>query len=167
MTDEFPRVRLQLVRYLHEQMGFDVLSLEGSAVDSWVAQDFVYRSSESAGPKAKRAQELAWFGLWQTDAMRELMEYAIGTQATSRPLYLASFDVQPGNSRAFRGSGAGALDAFFQAVQSHAPSAAPERFTKWKEALSPFFGCYPIGTRSARCGPRRSRDGDARGSRVG
>src|SRR6266700_2123303 len=57
MTDEFPRVRLQLVRYLHEQMGFDVLALEGSAVNSWLAQDFVYRSRESMGPKAKRAQE--------------------------------------------------------------------------------------------------------------
>jgi erythromycin esterase len=147
MTDEFPRVRLQLVRYLHEQMGFDVLALEGSAVDSWVAQDFVYHSNESAGPKAKRAQELAWFGLWQTDAMRELMKYAIGTQTTSRPLYLASFDVQPGNSRAFQGSGAKALDSFFQTVQSYAPSASPERFAKWKEALSPFFGCYPVGTR--------------------
>src|SRR6185437_3411288 len=36
MTDEFPRVRLQFIRYLHEQKGFDVLAFEGSWVQAWL-----------------------------------------------------------------------------------------------------------------------------------
>src|SRR5262249_22788790 len=32
VTDEFPRVRLQVVRYLHEELGFDVIAFEGSLV---------------------------------------------------------------------------------------------------------------------------------------
>jgi hypothetical protein len=45
------------------------------------------------------------------------MEYAIGTQTTSRPLYLASFNVQPGSSRAFQRSGA----KFFTSRKARSP----------------------------------------------
>src|SRR5262245_55945737 len=35
MTHEFPVVRLGVIKFLNEQMGFHVLAMEGSAVDAW------------------------------------------------------------------------------------------------------------------------------------
>src|ERR1700730_3061071 len=69
MDDEFPRARLLLVRYLHEQCGFDVLAFEGSWIESWIAQDEMYRCRKSPGCPEKM-QKLAWFSVWQTEAMR-------------------------------------------------------------------------------------------------
>jgi erythromycin esterase len=74
MTDESPRVRLQLIRYLHEQLGFDVLAFEGSWLRAWLAEDLLYRCKDSVDC-VEDAQRLAWFPLWQTDAMRSVLDY--------------------------------------------------------------------------------------------
>jgi erythromycin esterase len=140
ITEEFPLVRLQLVRRLHEHHGFDVLAFEGTALGAWLAQDHLYRSRDPAAA-ARRAQELAWFGLWQTQPMLDVMAYIASTMQTSSPLYLASFDVQPASSRAFEGSAVKALDALFEAVKSYEPlpdAAAPAR---WRDAIAPLLGC--------------------------
>src|ERR1044071_168075 len=41
LTREFPLVRLGLIRYLHERLGFHLLAMERSAEDLWAAQDEV------------------------------------------------------------------------------------------------------------------------------
>jgi erythromycin esterase len=141
VTEEFPRVRLQLVRRLHERHGFDVLAFEGSALGAWLAQDHLYRSRDQPAAAARRAQELAWFGLWQTRPMLEVMDYVASTLDTPSPLYLASFDIQPGISRAFGGSAPRALDALFEALKAYAPpddAAAPER---WRDTIAPLLRC--------------------------
>lgn len=143
LTDEFARIRLSVVRYLHEELGFDVLALEGSAVDSWLSQDHLYRSHDPLPKKAHQAQKLAWFGLWQTEAMGEVMKYVATTQAQSRrPLYLTSFDSQPGSSNAFR-DGLKSLDALFEAVAAYAPPPDSGAFERWKRAFQPYLSnCY-------------------------
>ena len=142
VTDEFPRVRLHMVRYLHEELGFDVIAFEGSLVGSWLAQDFLYRSNDPLPAKATHAQELAWFGLWQTEPMRLVMEYVAQTQTTGSPLYLASFDVQPGTSRIFGGSAEAALQALFDAVRRYSALQDDRAEGRWRDALSPFLDCY-------------------------
>jgi erythromycin esterase len=159
MTDEFPRVRLQLVQYLHEQMGFDVLALEGSAVDSWLAQDLLYRSSAPSRDRAKEAQREAWFGLWQTDAMSEVMNYVLKTQTEGgHPLYLASFDIQPGSGRAFATTGKDrsirTIGSLFDAVGRYAPPPDNTAFDRWKAAFSPFTECF--GTADAKSDKQRN-----------
>src|SRR5262245_21474053 len=94
VTAEIPRARLQVVRYLHEQMGFDVLAWEGSLTQSWLAQEYLYRSSDPVDRRIDNAQQMAWFKLWNTAEMRQLMAYVEQSRTTSRPLYLTSFDVQ-------------------------------------------------------------------------
>jgi erythromycin esterase len=136
MTDEFPRARLQIVRYLHEQLGFDVLAFEGSWVESWMAQDEMYRCRKSPDC-AEKVQKLAWFSVWQTEAMHEVIRYIIDTQETRNPLYLASFDIQPGTSRSFQGSGAQALAAFFGQLSSHDSKLGPPTAIRWEENLAP------------------------------
>jgi erythromycin esterase len=143
VTQEFPLARLNVVRYLHEELGFDVLALEGSSLAAWLAADHLRTSSDSDVAKATRAQQLAWFALWQTEPMLKLMDYILSTQKTAHPLYLASFDIQPGTSRAFGGSPTAALQAFYAAVGSYAPeSVKPESEQQWTKALLPFLNCY-------------------------
>ena len=144
LTDEFPRVRLSLVRYLHEELGFDVLALEGSAVDSWIAQDHLYRSQDPIPKKSQEAQKLAWFGLWQTQAMGEVMKYVATTQTESqRPLYLTSFDSQPGSSNAFLSDGLKSLSAFLEAVKVYVPPPDSGAFERWENAFQPYLSnCF-------------------------
>ncbi len=66
ITQEFPRIRLRLIEYLHEQLGFDTLALEGSLTQTWLAQEWLYRSQDPPSTKIARAQEMAWFRLWRT-----------------------------------------------------------------------------------------------------
>lgn len=140
VTSEFPRARLRLIQYLHEEMGFDVLAFEGSLIDTWLAQEFIYRSNLPERDKASQAMRIAFFGLWQTDPMREVLEYVIRTQSTPHPLYLSDFDIQPGMSRANRGAAA-SLGAFLDALRVYDPSANAAEVDSWKTTLAPALNC--------------------------
>jgi erythromycin esterase len=95
MTAEFALVRIGIIKFLHEQMGFDVVAMEGSAVDFWISQDELLNSSVSKAD-VQTAQQRSFFGLWQSAEMRELLEYEASTLKTDHTLYLVSFDCQPG-----------------------------------------------------------------------
>src|SRR5262249_62041626 len=113
--DELPRIRVRFVRYLHEQLGFEALALEGSLAQSWIAMEHLYRTKD-----VDDAQAIAWFPLWHTAAMRELMAYVAETQATPHPLYLTSFDEEIGASAAHEGD-EGVVIALFEALRAYAP----------------------------------------------
>jgi len=145
VTAEFPRARLQLVRYLHEQMGFDVLALEGSLTQAWLAQEHLYRSSEPVDRRIEQAQRLGWFKLWNTVEMRELMAYIELSRQTPRPLYLTSFDVQTGASAEF-GMGQSVLTSLVESLESFGtpPPAVHATKNELVAALAPVVQC-PIG----------------------
>jgi len=144
VTAEFPRARLQLIRYLHEQMGFDVLALEGSLTQAWLAQEHLYRSSDPPDRRIDHAQRLGWFKLWNTAEMRELMAYVELSRRTPRPLYLTSFDVQTGASAEF-GMGQGVLSALVDGLGSFGtPAAVHATKNELVAALAPIVQC-PIG----------------------
>jgi erythromycin esterase-like protein len=112
LTEEFPRARVRMVRFLHEELGSDVIALEGSAVNAWPAMEALYQSPHDSAA-TRKAQEIAWFPLWDTDAMYELMAYIAQTQSTRDPLYLESFGMQAGASR---GTGDRVFSQLFSAV---------------------------------------------------
>jgi hypothetical protein len=74
-----------LLGELRESLGYDVLAVEGSALDAWLAQDDLYR-----GMSIEDASREAWLMLWNTDAMRAVLRYARDSR-----MYLASMDIQP------------------------------------------------------------------------
>lgn len=129
LTEEFPRARERMVRFLHEELGFDVIALEGSAVNAWLAMEVLYQSPYDSAA-TRKAQEIAWFPLWDTDAMYELMAYIAETQSTRDPLYLGSFDMQAGASR---GTGDRVFSQLFSALASFAP--APRETGAWNASL--------------------------------
>jgi len=146
VTAEFPRARLRLVQHLHEALGFDVLALEGSLTQAWLAQEYLYRSDEPVERRVERAQELAWFKLWNTTEMRELMAYVEASRRTAKPLYLSSFDVQTGASAEF-GMGPSVVEALADSLEAFG-SAPPDAHVGKRElvsGLAPVVQC-PIGS---------------------
>ena len=140
ITDELPRVRTRFVRYLHEQLGFDTIALEGSLVQAWLAEDELAHAGD-----VERAQAIAWFPLWHTPAMRELMAYVASTRATSHPLYLASFNEEIGASAAYEGD-EGVVTALFGALRGYAPPPPTANLADVQRGLAAIVRCggdYP------------------------
>lgn len=141
MTREMPRVRLQIVHYLHEEMGFNVIAFEGSLLDAWTAQEHAYRDSGKIKERAPTMKREMFFGLWQTAPMQDVLEYALSKQSTAHPLYVTSFDLQPGTARVYGGSTAKSLRAFLAAVAPYDPTIDPERIKQWSEKLADALDC--------------------------
>jgi erythromycin esterase-like protein len=148
ITKEMPRARLAFVRYLHRQKGFNVLALEGSLLDAWTAQEHVYQARvqllmDDAAAAAQFKRE-ALFGLWQTAPMQAVLAYALTTQSSAQPLYLASFDSQPGMARAYGGDVAASLRAHFAALSQLDPRLNAQQTERWVAQLAPQLRCDQV-----------------------
>ena len=146
VTAEFPRARLRLVQHLHEALGFDILALEGSLTQAWLAQEHLYRSDQPDERRIERAQQLAWFKLWNTSEMRELMAYVDSSRRATKPLYLASFDVQTGASAEF-GLRPSVLESLADSLEAFGPAPSDAHISKRElvAGLAPVVQC-PIGS---------------------
>lgn len=102
MTHEFPLVRLGIIRYLNENMGFHVLAMEGSAEDIWVAQDRFLNSPHSSADAEDSQKGL--FGLWNTPEVRQLFEYEAASWTSANPFYVTAYDIQPGSGNNSHGT---------------------------------------------------------------
>ncbi len=101
MTHEQPLARIGLIRFLNENKNFDVLAFEGSTLDFWVAKDAFLRSQRQQRD-VTAFRKTAFFGLWQTREMEQVATIALSTLSTPKPLYITSFDIQPGIGFGFR-----------------------------------------------------------------
>jgi erythromycin esterase len=83
--------RSRLVRFLHQEMGFDVLAFEAPLYSMDVAWDSI-----RAGAPAREALRIGLWGFWShAEQMQSLVRY-IGEQAGGdRPLEVAGFDIRP------------------------------------------------------------------------
>jgi erythromycin esterase len=85
---EFSRLKVRLVKYLHERLGFDVIALEGAVYECFMTN--LLATTEHPG-------ELMWRcvpAFWRTAEVLALFEYVKATHATGRPLKVAGFDSQ-------------------------------------------------------------------------
>jgi len=145
MTHEFPLVRLGVVRYLNENLGFHVLVIEGSAPDVWVAQDRLLRSARTA-QDAQQALD-GFFGLWNTSEMQKLIKYDAESWQSSHPLYIAGYDVQLGNGRGSQG-----LDVFEQLLDRLMAYATPPKGfdpAQWMHNIEPIVAKYQVEDRAS------------------
>jgi len=85
---EINTMRVRLVKFLHEELGYDVIAFESGLFEC-------YSINEVAG-ELTPTQMLAGsiFGIWHTTDMLPLFEYIQATQRTAQPLTLAGFDIQ-------------------------------------------------------------------------
>ncbi|MCA9568442.1 MAG: erythromycin esterase family protein [Myxococcales bacterium] len=86
--EDFNALRIRLVRYLHEELGYDVLAFESSSVACEAANGPLSRG------EAELAMKTCVYGVWWTEQVRALFAYAASTQGTERPLRVAGYDGQ-------------------------------------------------------------------------
>ena len=88
------QAKARLVRFLHRELGFDVLAFESGLYECEQANATLARGD---GRKAMRD---AVFGIWRVEETLPLFDYLADSATSKRPLRLSGFDV--------RGSGAAA-----------------------------------------------------------
>jgi erythromycin esterase len=84
------RTKIRLIKFLHQEMGFDVLAFESGLYDCRKAWE-----AFQAGEPALEAAEQGVFGIWTgSQQVQSLFEYLSEQAKTDRPLELAGFDCQ-------------------------------------------------------------------------
>lgn len=85
---EFNSAKTRLVKFLHQEMGFDVIAFESPLYEC-------HRADSRAGSE-QPAQTLrnCLLPVWHTSEVLELFKYIQQTKNTARPLILAGFDIQ-------------------------------------------------------------------------
>jgi erythromycin esterase len=107
--------KVRLIRFLHEEMGFDVVAFESGLLDCYLTNEAIPRADPT------RSVWNCVFGVWHTREVLELFEYVQATRSTPRPLVLAGFDVQPSGRKVLERA------AFFRDVASLVDTAFARR----------------------------------------
>jgi erythromycin esterase len=85
---EFNQAKVRLIRFLHQEMGFDVIAFESSIFDCF------YTNENSGNMTAQGMMKGSIYGVWSTNEVVKLFEYIKETQESERPLILAGFDMK-------------------------------------------------------------------------
>jgi erythromycin esterase len=93
-TAEFSSVKTRLIKFLHQEMGFEVVAFESGLFDCFRANE---RMEARTAAQAMRA---CTAGVWNTTEVLALFEHIKSSRSTARPLMLAGFDIQRTGSRA-------------------------------------------------------------------
>jgi erythromycin esterase len=84
------QAKARLVRFLHQQMGFDVVAWESSLVQT----EFLNTALRDQTIPIERAKAYLMTGGWSTEeGVHPVFEYARATWQTNRPLEMAGFDI--------------------------------------------------------------------------
>lgn len=84
---EFSQIKVRLIRFLHQEMGFDVIAFESCLFSCFYADKF-YKDT------ATDLLTLAINSAWHCEEVLELIEYINETRGTVNPLKLAGLDLQ-------------------------------------------------------------------------
>jgi len=85
---EFSQIKVRLIKFLHQQMGFEVIAFESGFFEAENAMANIGSMTPLEMMKG------TIFSVWHTAGVEELFRYLQATQATSRPLRIAGFDNQ-------------------------------------------------------------------------
>lgn len=116
---EYNSVKVRLVQFLHEELGFNVLAFESNLGDTSTA----YAQVQSKTPQ--ETMENSIFGVWKVEENLPLFEYIAEQSKTKNPLILTGFDAQ-GTTEGFIRF----VESWFAEVDPHKASAfsATERW---------------------------------------
>lgn len=82
--------KVRLSKFLHRRMGFDVLVWESGLYDVQLSEA-AFRSAEDSVAAGRRGILSVWAA---TEEVKPLFDYVKASQATTRPLTMAGFDMQ-------------------------------------------------------------------------
>jgi erythromycin esterase len=92
-VSEFDMVKVRLIKFLHQEMGFDVIAFESSLFECFNTNE----NAPDLSPLDIMRNSI--FGVWHAQETLALFEYIKSTQGTARPLILAGFDIQMSSYR--------------------------------------------------------------------
>lgn len=85
---EYSSMKTRLIKYLHEELGFDVIAFESGLGDSFMTY-------ENAGTlSSKEMMERSIFPVWHSKETLALFDYIKQQRSKGKPLYLAGYDMQ-------------------------------------------------------------------------
>ncbi len=135
---EFNHAKVRLIKFLHEQMGYDVIAFESGLYEC-------FNVNETPSLSAATMMRNCIFGVWHTNEVLPLFEYIKSTQSTARPLTLAGFDTQI-SSR----SGMGFRPLFFSSmVRAIDPSRATQVAARDEEFINGIYSSGASGSYAA------------------
>lgn len=85
-TTEFSSAKVRLIKFLHEEMGFDVIAFESPIFECFYAQ--------LTGGSPTNMMKNSIFYIWWSYEVLELFEYISKTRNSSHPLIITGFDIQ-------------------------------------------------------------------------
>ncbi|MCI1695778.1 erythromycin esterase family protein [Aneurinibacillus aneurinilyticus] len=85
---EYSDVKTRLIKYLHEELDFDVIAFESGLGDSAV----IYDNADSL--TAQQMMGGSIFPIWHSKETLKLFDYIKQQRKTNKPLYLAGYDMQ-------------------------------------------------------------------------
>lgn len=86
---EFNSVKVRLVQYLHQELGFNVLAFESGWAEAYAV------NAQLDQLTGQEMMEKCIFPVWHTEEVLPLFEYIREQADSERPLQLAGFDLQP------------------------------------------------------------------------
>lgn len=89
VTSEYSTAKVRLIKFLHEELGYNVIAFESGLFEGYVTNRDVAKFT----PEETMRNSI--FGIWHTSEVLELFYYIEETQNTDQPLNLAGFDIQP------------------------------------------------------------------------
>jgi erythromycin esterase len=84
---EFSQLKVRLIKYMHAELGYDVVAFESGLYECQWANELVGRLG------AESVMRNCLFGIWQTEEVLSLFDYISEARRSDRPLLLAGFDV--------------------------------------------------------------------------
>jgi len=88
-TKEYNLIKVRLVKFLHEEMGFDAIAFESGFFECYYT--YLNLNNYSAEEALKNS---IYSSVWGTEEVLELFNYIKQTQLTDHPLILSGFDCQ-------------------------------------------------------------------------
>lgn len=87
-ASEYNSVKVRLVKFLHEQLGYNVIAFESNLSDTTAAYAQLNKMT------AEQLMENSIYGVWQVEENLPLFEYIAEQSKTEHPLILTGFDSQ-------------------------------------------------------------------------
>ncbi|MGF9699934.1 erythromycin esterase family protein [Paenibacillus sp. MABNR03] len=87
-ASEYNAMKVRLVKFLHEELGYNVIAFESNLADTAAA----YAQIHNMTPKELMKSTV--FGVWQVEENLPLFEYIAQQSSTEHPLILTGFDSQ-------------------------------------------------------------------------
>ncbi|MEP6881160.1 MAG: erythromycin esterase family protein, partial [Dokdonella sp.] len=142
---EFSAIKVRVIKYLHEQLGYNVIAFESS-----LAGCHIEDLSLDQRPPQPRAGIGCVFTIWNTADLNELARYVYSTRQTATPLRLAGFDIQTSSARDSSDSMLTWISPVLDRVSSDLTNAAREAITTTVSDLQLMRTCITAHQSSCR-----------------